>query len=311
MALKSMGVQPLTLPGSRTARRLRLRRRMLPWAYVAPALLLNLLVMAGPSLSSIYFAFTHWNGVGSPAWVGLDNFRRIGTDEKVQNAIANNIKWMAIFLTVPIVLALIASSLLITVRRGQLIYRTLYFVPVVIATVVSAHLWSGIYSPFFGLGTVLDGWGWHWANQDWLGQSDTALYSVAFVDNWHWWGFLVVVFLSAMHQVDPTLYEAARVDGASRLRLFWHVTLPGIRPTLAFIFLMTIIWSFLAFDFVFIMTGGGPGYATQLLSIRVWQAAFTEFDAGYASAIALCLSAICLSVIGGYWLLRHRLEENV
>jgi len=99
------------------------------------------------------------------------------------------------------------------------------------------------------------------------------------------------------------------VDGATRLRLFWHVTLPSIRPTLTFIVLMTIIWSFLAFDFVFIMTQGGPGYATQLLAIRVWQAAFTEFEAGYASAIALCLSAICIAVIAGYWVLRRRVEE--
>lgn len=285
------------------------RRALVPWLFVAPALVLNLIVMAGPSLSSAYFSFTSWNGLGTPTWVGLDNFRQIAADQKVLTAIVNNVKWMALFLTVPILMALVASSLLASTRRGQLLYRTIYFIPVVIATVVSAHVWMGIYSPLFGISNVLNSWGLHWANQDWLGQSTTALYSVAFVDNWHWWGFLVVVFLSAMHQVDPALYEAARVDGANRLRLFWHVTLPSIRPTLTFIVLMTIIWSFLAFDFVFIMTQGGPGYATQLLAIRVWQAAFTEFDAGYASAIALCLSAICIAVIAGYWVLRRRVEE--
>lgn len=290
--------------------RSRRARGLIPYTFLAPAVALNILVMAGPTLASIILAFTHWTGIGNPTWAGFYNFQQILGDPKVINAIINNIKWMGIFLTVPIIMALAAASLLTVVKSGQLFYRAIFFLPVVIATVVSAHIWMGIYSPFFGLGNTLVQYGFGWANQDWLGQSSTALYAVAFVDNWHWWGFLVVVFLSSMHQVDPQLYDAAQVDGASFLRMFWHVTLPSIRPTLGFIFLMTIIWSFLAFDFVFIMTQGGPGYATQLLSVRVWQAAFTEFDAGYASAVALCMSVIMLAVIGGYWVFRRHFEES-
>jgi raffinose/stachyose/melibiose transport system permease protein len=183
--------------------------------------------------------------------------------------------------------------------------------PYIIATVVAAHLWIGIYAPFFGLGTVLDGWGLHWANQDWLGQENTALASVAVANMWTFWGFLVVIFLSAMQQVDPSLYEAGRVDGASRPSLLWHVTLPAIRPTLAFMLMMIIVWSFLVFDFVYVMTGGGPGYASQVLALRVYQAAFNEFDAGYASTIALCMSVFCIVIILVYWRLRRWIEADL
>ena len=128
----------------------------------------------------------------------------------------------------------------------------------------------------------------------WLGNPKIALYSVAFVDNWHWWGFIMVLFLGALQQVDSELYEAARVDGANRFQELLHVSIPGIRPTIAFVLIMTIMWSFLTFDYVYIMTNGGPANATEIMSTYIYKNAFTKYRAGYANALCVIQCGICI-----------------
>src|SRR5690606_1828204 len=171
-------------------------------------------------------------------------------------------------LVVPIVLALGGAFLLSQVRRFRLLLRTLYFIPYIVASVVNASIWKYILAPETGLAAMLNGVGIHWLDDVYfLGDTDLALTSVAFVDTWHWWGFLVVIFLAAMQDVDSALYESARLDGANRLQEFWHVTLPAIRPTFVFVVVLTIIWSFLAFDYAYVLTRGGPADASMLVSI--------------------------------------------
>ena len=120
---------------------------------------------------------------------------------------------------------------------------------------------------------------------------------MGFVDNWHWWGFLMVLFLAGMQNIPPDLYESARLDGASRWQEFRDVTLPGIRPTLIFMILMTTIWSFLTFDYIWILTQGGPAGASEVLAVLVFKEAFRKFNAGYASAIGLTMSLFVGCVI--------------
>jgi raffinose/stachyose/melibiose transport system permease protein len=130
--------------------------------------------------------------------------------------------------------------------------------------------------------------------------------TVAFVDNWHWWGFLMVLFLAAMQNIPHELYEAARIDGASRWQEFWHITLPGIRPTLTFMILMSAIWSFLVFDYIWILTQGGPAGASEVLGTLVVKNAFYRFEAGYAAAIGLTMSALAGVMISIFLVLRRR-----
>jgi raffinose/stachyose/melibiose transport system permease protein len=166
----------------------------------------------------------------------------------------------------------------------------------VIASVVNAQVWRNILNPSVGLGVQLAKLGLPWADVKFFGDARAVLYTIAFVDNWHWWGFLVVLYLAAMQGVDFQLYEAARIEGASRWQEFRYVTLPGIRPTLFFTLLITVIFSFLVFDYVYILTQGGPANASEVLSTMSFKAAFARFDAGYAAAIALTTSVICLVV---------------
>ena len=128
-----------------------------------------------------------------------------------------------------------------------MIYRTVLFLPYVIPSVVLASIWRYLYSPRFGIGAQLENIGIEGLNIAFLGRPDTALMSIAFVDNWHFWGFLMVLFLTAMQSIPTDLYDAAKVDGANRWQEIIHVTIPGIRPTIAFMMMMTMIWSFLVF----------------------------------------------------------------
>lgn len=282
------------------------KRIVTPWLFVAPILILNVVVILGPSLASVYYSLTEWSGVGKPTWVGLANFRRILTDDVYRIALTNNLKWTLIFLTVPIVMGLLGAMLLAPIKRGQMFFRTVYFIPYVIASVVNAQVWRSLLHPIKGIGPWLARHGIPFLNVAFFGRESTALYAIAFVDNWHWWGFLVVVYLAAMQSVPVNLYEAARLEGASRWQEFRHVTLPGIRPTLVFTLLMTIIWSFLVFDYIYVLTEGGPAHASEVLATEVFNAAFGRFEVGYAAAVGLTMSLFCAVFVGIFVTLRRR-----
>jgi len=158
-------------------------------------------------------------------------------------------------------------------------------------------------SPTQGLGGQLAKLGIPGLDIAYLGNPHTALLSVAFVDNWHYWGFLMVLFLSAIQNVPPDLYDAARVDGANRWQEFRHVTIPGIRPTVVFMLLMTAIWSFLVFDYIWILT---QGRSSEVLGTLVFKNAIPRQDAGYAATIGLSMSVFAGLIISIFWFLRRR-----
>ncbi len=283
-----------------------LQRALKPWLFLSPLLLINLLVILGPMAGTIYYAFTDWPGLGPAHFTGLENFRRLFQDEVFWLAFSNNLIWTILFLTVPIIMGLLGAALLRPVKGGQLFFRTAYFMPYVLASVVNAQIWRNILNPSVGLGVQLAELGFTGADIKFFGDERVVLYTIAFVDNWHWWGFLVVVYLAAMQGVDSKLYESAQLEGASRWQEFWYVTLPSIRPTLIFTLLLTVIFSFLVFDYIYILTRGGPANASEVLSTLAYKAAFSRFEAGYAAAIGLTTSVICLIVGLIFVGLRHR-----
>jgi raffinose/stachyose/melibiose transport system permease protein len=257
--------------------------------FLLPALAINVVIILIPAIFTVAMAFVDWDGVGTPTYVGLDNFRAIFADPVFFMALLNNIKWTLIFLTIPIAIGLLASSLLLMARRGRTFFQVVYFLPVIIATVVVARVWQGmIYNPESGLvgwlklyGVVLS---------DPLAAPPTALYAVASVDLWHWWGFLAVIFFAALRQVDTAQIDAALLDGANFAQLMRYVLLPAIRPTITMMMIMTVIWSFLAFDFVYVLTQGGPAYSSEVLSTLSYRYAFYNYTIGPAAAVALVIS---------------------
>lgn len=294
-------------PGRRWHERPTVRRLVVPWLFILPILLLHLLVVMFPSISALYYALTDWSGIGKPEFVGLENFRRMFTEDPAFiTALTNNIKWLAFFLTVPFALALLAASLLAQVKRGAMFYRLVIFVPYILPSVVTANIWQNLMNPRRGIGAQLATFGIPGLDIAFLGRTDTALLAIAFVDNWHYWGFLTILFLTAMQGIAVSLYDAAKIDGANRWQLFRYVTLPGIRPTLLFMLMMTAIWSFLVFEYVWILTQGGPAGSSEVLGTLVFKQAFRNLEAGYGAAIGLTMSAFAGVIILVFIVLRRK-----
>ena len=297
----------VTPPRPRFWRRATFRRKVVPWLFVAPILLINISVVAAPAIAAFYYSMTDWSGIGPAEFVGLDNFRTlIFDDQAFIHAFRNNLIWLLMFLTVPIALALIAASVLAPIKRGALFFRISLFLPYVLPSVITAAIWRTLMNPDRGVGAQLADWGIGGFDKAFLGDPNTVLPAIGFIDNWHWWGFLMVLFLAAMQNVPSDLYEAARLDGASRFQEFRDVTIPGIRPTLVFMLLMTSIWSFLTFDYIWILTQGGPAGASEVLAVLVQKNAFLRFEAGYASAIGVTMSLLVGVVISIFIVLRRR-----
>ena len=180
------------------------------------------------------------------------------------SALTNNFIWTAIFLTVPVCLALVMAAALLMAPKARIVVQSIIFLPRIIAVAVTGRIFQGmIFSPVTGVVAWLNEHGF--SISDPLADPDRSLYAVAAVDIWHWWGFLAVVFLSAMRQISVEQIEAARLDGAGFLQLFRYVLIPGIRPTLTLMLILTVIWSFQVFEFIFIVTRGGPAYGSEVL----------------------------------------------
>ena len=271
------------------------KRHVVPYLFILPAFIIHACIVTGPALSTLVMSLFDWNGMGNARFIGLENFKEIFHDPIVKLSVMHNIQWLLIFITVPLILGFIVAILVSQMRRTQMFFRTVYFIPYVISAAVAGKIWTAYMNPYYGVNSVLDKLGFEKiADMLWLGDPDIALFSVAFVDNWYWWGFFMVLFLGALQQVDPTLYEAARVDGANRFQELLHVSIPGIRQTIAFVLIMTIMWSFLTFDYVYIMTNGGPANATEIMSTYIYKNAFVKYRAGYANALCVIQSGICI-----------------
>jgi raffinose/stachyose/melibiose transport system permease protein len=296
------------IPQSRARRQsLQRRRGLIAWAFMLPFLAISAFVVLGPSLSSFYYSLTDWTGLGAAHFIGLANFQQLLTDADFHKAILYNLFWMAWFLTIPMALGLFGAFLLSQIKRFQMFFRAAYFVPYIIASVVNAAIWEQILDPQQGLAFELGKIGIHWFDKVYFfGDQHLALPSVAFVDSWHFWGFLLIFFLAAMQSVDKDLYEAARVDGANRWHQFWHVTLPGILPVFGILVLLVTVWSLITFEYPYIITQGGPAGATQILTVLLYQDAFANNEAGYAAAMGITISLIAIAITLVYQYLQRR-----
>ncbi len=291
-------------------------RKFIPGlCFVLPAFVFHFAVVMLPSLETIYMSLFDWNGIGGGEFIGLQNYVEMFTDDNVlPTALKNTLFWTLWFVTIPIVLSLFVAIWVSSVKNGksQMFYRTTYFLPYVLSAAIAGKIWANLYNPYFGVTLIFESLGLQsLADVLWLGDEGIALYAVAFVSNWSWWGFVMILFLSALQQIDPALYEAASIDGANAFRKLIYVTIPGISPTIVFIVSMSLMWSILSFDFVWVMTKGGPGQATEMLSTWIYKNAFVNYRAGYANAMGVVQSLIVLVIFFINQQLRKKVEEAV
>ncbi|MFP5115925.1 carbohydrate ABC transporter permease [Bacillaceae bacterium C204] len=276
------------------------KERWIGWMFIVPGLLFHILAVTLPAVMSLYLPFTEWNGLNTPKFIGLRNFIEAFQDSIVWTAFLNNIKWAAFWITIPITLAFVLAHLLRKVKRGQTLYQATYFSTSIITVTVAGQIWFWIYNPFSGVNFYLDKVGLKFLEWPGLTIPALALFSVLIADMWKGFGTNVIWLLAAMTQMDPSLEEAAKMDGAGRVKIMWHVIVPQLRPTLTIIVLLTMLGSFGAFEMVYVMTNGGPAHVTETLSTYFYNLSTTGRRAGYASAVALFQMFVAIIIIAVY-----------
>ncbi|MFG2957859.1 carbohydrate ABC transporter permease [Streptomyces sp. NPDC048291] len=291
---------PVRLPLS--GRRARGPRRTPPLvlAFVLVPLLAEAVWVFWPALQGFYLALTKWDGVSPPQFVGLDNFREMAHDDVFRSALGHTVLWLVLFGGLSAVLGLAAALLLQQERRGVGFYRAALFLPVVFSLVATALVWQAIYQPDGVLNRVLEGVGLGSLRHAWLADQDTALYAVIVPALWRQIGYVMVLYLAGLKGIDPALYEAAKVDGASARQRFRHVTLPQLRSVKAVVLSVIVIDSLRSFDVVWSLTRGGPYHSSELLSTYMYSTAFQSLRLGYGSALAVVIFVLAFGVIAAY-----------
>ncbi|PZG01790.1 carbohydrate ABC transporter permease [Micromonospora deserti] len=267
--------------------------------YLVPGLVLFVGVILLPFLMNLGISFTRWHGVGTPEWTGLDNYDRLFSDTTFWASFRNNLAVILAMAIIPTMIGLVLGAALfdyVAKRFGAGTasgLRASYYLPQVLPIPVAGIVWGWFLNPSYGaLNASLEKLGLGGLAQDWLGDPSFALSSVMVVMVWIQIGFPVVIFMSGLQRVDPALYEAAEIDGASWWRRFWHVTIPQIRPEIYVVLLWTTIASLKVFAHIYVLTKGGPGGATNVPAYYSYQNFFEKTQVGYGAAIATALTVV-------------------
>ena len=278
----------MTAPG-----RLVSRNTLVGWSFLLPNFVGFAVLTLVPVCLLFYYAFTSWDVFGGAEWTGLDNFSHMLHDSSFWTALQNTFYYTAFHIPLTLAASLALALLLNRKMRGVAIFRTAAFFPYITSIVAIAQVWNMLFSPSFGpINEVLRAVGVD-NPPGWTSSANWSMPAVIIVGTWREMGYYMLLFLAGLQTVPAQLYEAARVDGANAWQQFRAVTLPGLRPTTFFVTVMLTIGSFKVFDLILVMTDGGPGQSTLVLSQYVYQKGFEENQFGYASAVSIVLFAIC------------------
>jgi len=278
---------------NKTNKKAKRRETLTFYLLISPWLIGFLWFVIGPMIISFWMSLHRWDLLTDPIWIGFDNYVRAFTNDPLFFQ-ALRVTFTFAFVSVPLglMVSLIVALLLNQIKRGLRIFRTIYYIPVVVSGVAVMVLWMFIFNPQVGLINQflaifgIDGPGWIFDDR-W------ALPSLIIMSLWNIGG-TVIIWLAGLMGVSESLYEAAELDGANRLQKFWFVTVPSISPTIFFNLIMGIIGALQAFGQAFVMTGGGPRNSTLLFNFYLWRHAFSDFRMGYASALAWVLFVIIM-----------------
>jgi len=275
------------------------RARWAGWLFAAPALAMYGLFVLRPLGLTIQYSLYQWDGIGPSTWAGLSNYTTVFTDPALLAIIGNAFKLIVAFSVVPVLLGLAVAVVIrrISASRLALTARTVLFLPQVIPLVAAGIAWSWLLSSTGVVNQFLSAIGLGGITRAWLGDFSTALPAVGLIGAWVLVGLCTVLLMSGMTKIDPSLYEAARIDGAGLWREFTAVTLPSIRQEIAVCVTVTVIAALASFDIVYISTQGGPGDATMVPGLEIYELAFSHRQVGLASALAVVLIVVVLACV--------------
>ncbi len=276
------------------------QRKLAPWLFLAPGVLMFLVYVILPIFESMWISFYDWDGIGEATWIGTGNYIELFDDDAFYTSLKNNVIWLVLYmLAVPA--GLLIAIFLNQNVTGIRIYKSLFFFPFVISQVVVGLIFAWFYAPNFGLLTKILAW---------LGLGDVAIladerfvtYGIIAAGLWPQIAYCMILYLTGLNNVSPDQIEAARLDGARGWRMLWHVIIPQLRPATFIAVVVTIIGALRSFDLISIMTDGGPYGSSRVLSFYMYEQALSEygFRMGYGAAIAVILFLIMMVFITGF-----------
>ncbi|GIH26808.1 sugar ABC transporter permease [Acrocarpospora phusangensis] len=271
--------------------------------FILPALVLFMLLVLAPIALAAYSSFFKWNGFGlfPTNFIGLDNFTRLLEDEVFLGDLWRGLLLIIFSLVIQLPLALAIALLLNQKMRGRAFYRLLFFMPYVLSEVITAVLFTMILSPERGLANELLAFvGLESLESTFLSEPSTVMYSLMIVMTWKYFGFHMILYLAGRQSIPNELTEAAQIDGATPWRVFWHVTLPLLGPTIRITIFLSVIGTIQLFDLVYVLTGGGPVHASETMGVTMYEFGFKRFQVGYASAISVVMFLLSLVFAIGY-----------
>lgn len=274
------------------------------YVFLIPGLILFTLIVVLPFLANIYFSFTKWQGIGTPVWIGLANYQKAIADSQFWQSFKNNVLLIIAITIIPTIIGLFLSAFLfeyVAKKFGKGVtafFRSAYYLPQIIPVVAAAVTWKWIMQPDWGVANYfLKVIGLPQFRHDWLGSADTALASIMLMMVWFQIGYPLVIFLAAYQRIDPEIWEAASIDGATWFQRFFLITINQIRPEIYVVILTTVIHAMKVFGQVYVMTSGGPGHATSVASYYSYQNFFEKANVGYGATIATVLAFVIMIIM--------------
>ena len=273
--------------------------------FILPAMLGILIFIIIPIICSFGLSFTKWDLLNPIQFVGLSNYKEIFSEQLFYKILINTVVFAVSTSVFGVIIPLILASILNTKIRGSEFYKTAYFLPFITPMIVIGIVWEWIFDPNIGiLNHVLH------IHINWLYDTHFAMPALVIISVWKLIGYNMVIFLSALSGISQSLFEAAKIDGATPFQTFKNVTVPMLSPTIFFVVIITAISSFQVFDLIYLMTEGGPLDSTNVLVYAIYKNAFEYFNVGKASAIAYVLFTIILVLTLVQWNLRKKLVYN-
>ncbi|MDQ6418458.1 sugar ABC transporter permease [Paenibacillus sp. LHD-117] len=264
-------------------------------AFVAPAFVLYAIFLLIPTIGGMYYSFTDWNGLNRTYdFIGFANFVDALTDDPdFIGSLLFTLKYVLFMVVLQNVIALLLAVLIESRKRSKTFFRTLFFMPNMISTIISAFMWTFVFTqvlPQLAEKTMIT-----FLDQSWIGDPNVSFYSILIVSLWNGVGYMMIIYLAALQGVPQSLKEAAIIDGANTFQTFFRVTLPMITHALTICLFLTLNGAFKVFEVVYGLTGGGPGRSTQVITMNIYEEAFSNnFLYGYASAKSVILFIIIL-----------------
>ena len=289
------------------------RRAVTPYLFLAPFFIVYAIFLLYPVIDAFRLSFNERIGISTPTFVGLENYRTLFEDERYLKALLNTTLYAgaSLFILSPLalLLALAVRSFLVPSANLKSFYRIAYFLPNITSFVVIALMFGLVFDANYGLlNAFLEAIGQ--PTHNWLRSQDLALPSIVLVAIWTFLGINSLYFLAGLQNIPDELSEAAQLDGATRFQVFWTVTLPLLKPTILFVVVQAIIFSYQIFDIPFLMTRGGPSDATLTLAVYLYEIGFQRFDQGYAAAIGYSLAVISILLAGLQLLLFRAFRDD-